>query len=150
MTEPAAIPPALVAAEPTPPPAAAPAATVVVPAVVETDAGSSPDAPGLPGTGQDAGARTEAYHGRRRAQKPRAVVWLVVGLVVLGLVGAVGLPYLLRSAAQPAAGSGPVATSRPAPVGIMASEEGEMLPATSLAPITPTPGTPRARRPGRR
>ena len=74
----------------------------VEPTPTVRDAESTPAAGGPPVTDLDAGGPTEAYHGRRRARPHLVRRWLVVALVVLGLAGAVGLPYLLRSAPAPA------------------------------------------------
>ena len=99
--------------------------------------------PRAPGSDVGPVARVETYHGRRRARAPRMRSWLIIALVLLGLAGAVALPYVLRSSSQPL---GPLVagpTSLRVPMAVVASEDGEMLPATSSPPGTATPGATR-------
>ena len=82
-------------------PAPAVAAEVVRPgpAVLESDTWSEDSA------GE---SHAEAYHGRRRAPAPAARLWLVIGLVLVGLGAAVSVPLALRSS-PPAAAASPTA-----------------------------------------
>ena len=120
---------------------AASAGTGVEPPPTEPPSTEPPSAE-LRAPGSDVGlvARVETYHGRRRARTPRMRSWLIIALVLLGLAGAVALPYVLRSSSQPL---GPLVagpTSLQVPMAVVASEDGEMLPATSSPPGTATPG----------